>query len=398
LKSIQSLPLRDRWIIPVAAALGAVQPISTDLIAPSLPALAAESEGTLALQTPISAYLGGFALAHFAIGPLGDRFGRKPVALAGLALYAIMALAAAATDDLQSLAAYRFVQGLGGAAGPILSRAVIRDVKEPHEAANALALMGALVGVAPLFAPIVGGALTEFGGWRATFVGMAVYALFALGVIVAFLPETRPVPIGPARRVALDALRERAFWSGALSAGAAFTGLSVFIGVSGAIFQRDLGAAPTSFGFWFSGVVAGFILGSLAAARIVGHWSLRRRLVSGGLVMSAAALAMTALGAIWTHPVAIAAPMAVYALGWGLMQPAAQAAAIADFPDSAAQVSALYGFVQVATAAGLSYALAPFAARGALQLGAVLSVMAIAAAAIALAFPREGPAAQLIRP
>ena len=109
-------------------------------------------------------------------------------ALAGLALYAIMALAAAATDDLQSLAAYRFIQGLGGAAGPILSRAIIRDVKEPHEAANALALMGALVGVAPLLAPIVGGALTEYGGWRATFVGMAVYALFALGVVWLAFP------------------------------------------------------------------------------------------------------------------------------------------------------------------------------------------------------------------
>jgi DHA1 family bicyclomycin/chloramphenicol resistance-like MFS transporter len=144
--------------------------------------------------------------------------------------------------------------------------------------------------------------------------------------------------------------------------------------------------------------VAGFILGSLGAARLVSHWSLRKRLVCGGLIMGAAALAMAALGAIWTHPIAIAAPMALYALGWGLMQPAAQAAAIADFPDSAAQVSALYGFVQVAIAAGLSYALAPIAAQGALQLGAVLSFLAITGAAIAYAFPRQGAAAQLIPP
>ena len=167
----------ERRLLLLLSALVAFGPLSIDMYLPSLPAIAADLGASDAqVQRSISGFLVGFCVGMLFYGPLSDRFGRRPVLLAGIALYLFSSLACALADSAGQLVLLRVLQALGGGAASVLARAMVRDLYPLGEAARMLALMHMVTMLAPLAAPLLGGYLMLWAGWRALFVVLALFA------------------------------------------------------------------------------------------------------------------------------------------------------------------------------------------------------------------------------
>ena len=173
------------------AMLTALGPLSMDMYLPSLPDIAHVLGAPVArTQLTISSYLIGFAVGQMIYGPLSDRYGRRPVLLAAVALYLASTLACAAAQSVDLLIAARLLQGISGSGAIVLARAIVRDVYSGVQAARELSLMGSISATAPIVAPMIGGVLQAGFGWRANFICMSVGGLIALLVAGRLLPET----------------------------------------------------------------------------------------------------------------------------------------------------------------------------------------------------------------
>jgi DHA1 family bicyclomycin/chloramphenicol resistance-like MFS transporter len=172
----QRRPHAPLWLLALVTFSGT---LAMHIFVPALP-IAAKSlgAGIGAMQMTVSLYIFGLAVGQLVYGPLADRYGRRPVLLFGLGLYCVAGLAAAVAPEVHSLIAARLFQAVGGCAGLVLGRSIVRDTAEPQEATRRLALMNLMVTIGPSLAPLLGGALATALGWRSIF-----YALFALGVI-----------------------------------------------------------------------------------------------------------------------------------------------------------------------------------------------------------------------
>lgn len=344
-----------RWRAVTLTVLVAYGPISTDLYLPSLPAMQHALASDIAgVQLTLSAFVWGFAVAQLVYGPLSDRYGRRPVLLAGLVLYLAASLACVAATTLDALVAWRFVQALGACAGPVLARAVVRDLHGPLDAGRVLAYMGTAMAVVPAAAPSLGGLLEVAFGWRANFVALALFGLLALVLTWFALPESHlardPDALRPAQiaRNFATLLRHRAYLGSTLAVSAAFAGLFCFISGSPFVLIEVLGLPPERFGLGFLVAVAGFMGGSFLSGRLVRRLGTPRLVTAGcalcfagGSAMTLVALSgsatlVTLLGTCW-----------LYFTGAGLAIPVGFAAALAPFPGMAGAASSLLGFVQM---------------------------------------------------
>src|SRR5215468_12246592 len=184
--------------LPVTAlltALVALGPISTDLYLPSLPSLARYfAVGVDDIQLTLSVFLVGLATAQLVYGPLSDRFGRRPVLLVGLAIYVVASIVCMLSPSVPVLVVARFVQAVGACVGPVLGRAIVRDVHGREGAARVLAYMSAAMALAPAIGPILGGFLEEWFGWRANFLALVCYGILGAAITWQILPETNKLP------------------------------------------------------------------------------------------------------------------------------------------------------------------------------------------------------------
>src|ERR1700744_3263865 len=171
--------------------LTALGPLSMDMYLPSLPAIGEALGAPIAqVQLTISSYLIGLAVGQMIYGPISDRYGRRPGILIALMVNCVAAVICALTQSIGALTAARFVQALGGAGCIVLARAAVRDLYSGVRAGRELSLMGSITAFAPVFAPMIGGAFQMVFGWRATFVFLMVFAMFAAAMAARFLPET----------------------------------------------------------------------------------------------------------------------------------------------------------------------------------------------------------------
>jgi len=345
----------------IMTALVAFGPLSTDMYLPSLPAMKADFGATVSqVQLTLSVFLGGFAVSQLLYGPLSDRFGRRPVLLFGIVVYGVASVACFLSTTIEALIIARFFQAFGACSGPVLGRAVVRDVYGQERAAQVLAYMGSAMALAPAVAPMFGGYLQVWFGWQANFVAISVFA-FVLVLLVAFLiQETNqhqnPDALKPARLIGnyLELLRHREFLGYVLLNSFVFSGLFAFISGSSFVFIEIFGLEPNIYGICFGLVVCGYISGTLLAGRFSRKLGGPRMLRYGSTLALCAGflLAGVAYGG-GNSATSVVAPMMLFMVGVGLVMPNSMAGAIGPFPKMAGAASALMGFLQMTIAASV---------------------------------------------
>ena len=335
-----------------------LQPVTTDLYLPALPEIQAEfAASTTQVQATLTALLLAFGSAQLVWGPVSDRFGRRPVLLAGLGLYLLAAVACLTASSMAWLTLWRVVQGVAMGAAVMGARAIVRDRFSP--AAGAQAMSRALTGLgvtACLSAPL-GAWLSEALGWRATMGALVVFGLLTWVAIWHFLPETLPqrdpLALQP-RRIAgtwHHILAHRSFRAYALLTTATFCGLFTFLVTSAFTFIQVLGWSRGQYGIAFACVAATYVAGTFACRSLVRRWGVRRSVALGGLLslVGGSTLGVLALAGVeqgWAY----AMGFMVFQAAHGIHMPCGQSGAVNPFPKAAGTAAALSGFLMMLAA------------------------------------------------
>ncbi|HET6801079.1 MAG TPA: multidrug effflux MFS transporter [Casimicrobiaceae bacterium] len=335
-------------------ALIAVSPFAMDIYLASMPsmtqALAATPEQ---VQLTLSVYMYGWGIAQLFAGPLSDRIGRRPALLGGLAVFVFASVACALSRNVFVLIGARLVQAASLASIAVVPRAVVRDLYSGEQAAHVLALMGIVLGIAPVVAPILGSHVHVLLGWQANFVLVALYGALLWWFVRKMLPETLVQPDARATRPAVilsnyrQLIRSRAFTGYVLVAAFGFSGLFAFLAGSSFVFVSVLGESERGFGWLFGTVMLGNITGSMIGSRFVRSVGIERMVRAGTLLMVVAGSVLGTLALAGAdHPVAIVVPMFAYMVAFMLTMPPATAGALTPFPKIAGSASSLMSFGQ----------------------------------------------------
>jgi DHA1 family bicyclomycin/chloramphenicol resistance-like MFS transporter len=355
-----------------------------DAYLPALPALGSDLDASpSAVQLTLTSCMLGLAAGQLLVGPLSDVLGRRRPLLVGLTVYAAASLLCALAPSVWPLIALRLVQGLAGAAGIVIARAVARDRFAGAELARFFGLMLVVSGAAPIVAPVLGAGLQHLTSWRGVFVGLCVIGGLLFAATVAWLPESLP----PARRhpaelgrtfgVVGRLLHDRVFLGYTLSCGLAFAAMVAYIAGSPFVLQDIYGVSPAVFSLVFAANAIGIMVASRLGARFVRTLGARRLLAygllscaAGGLGVLVTVLLDAGLGALLPCLLVVVASM-------GLVMPNATALALADHADRAGSASGLLGVVQFV----LGAAAAPFvgvAGTGtAIPMGVAVAALAV---------------------
>ena len=333
-------------------ALIALPALGTDLFVPALPALAlALSAPVSAAQLTITTYFIGLAAGQLLWGPFSDRFGRKPMLLAGLAIMLASSAAAISAQSVAGLAGLRMLQGFAMSSGAVIVRSVVRDLHAHERAARLLASVTIVFSIVPIAAPLTGALLAGWGGWQPIFWAFALVAAALLAATAAGLQETAPLPrrsLHPAAvaRSFAAILGERRFVAPFLLILCAHVGILSWVSNSAFTLMQGVGVSTAAYGLMFAGVGLGQILGAWSASRYVLRFGIARLLRSGAAVMLAAGAA--AAGLAWAgvaHWLAVVAPFALFLFGSALVLPSAMASALSPFPQFSGAASSLIGAI-----------------------------------------------------
>lgn len=344
----------------LVVALTSLGPLSTDFYLPALPAIArALDTDSAGVQLTLSVYLLGFGAGQLLVGPLSDRFGRRPVMLWGMLVFVLSSVVCALADSITTLVVARLLQAFGACAGPVLGRAVVRDVYGPAESARMLSHVSTATALAPLLAPLFGGWLTALWGWRATFVALTLYALVLILAVWRLLQETNRHPDAHAMRPARmwanyrTLLADPVYRSALLIGCGAFAALFAFISGSPFVFIEHFGMSPQQMGLAFGLNVTGFMLGTTLSARLSRRIGAARLIHHGVWLGAACGLVLAGLALMGPqHAAAVMVPMWGVTAAIGLILPNATALGLAGYPKMAGAAASLMGFVQMGLGAG----------------------------------------------
>jgi DHA1 family bicyclomycin/chloramphenicol resistance-like MFS transporter len=357
-------------LIALLVAMTGVGSLSLNILVPALPAIVTRLQAEPShAQLTVSLYLLGLAASQLVLGQLSDRFGRRPVVLAGLAIATVASFAAIFATTIESLILARVAQALGASTGQVVGRAIIRDLYERERAASVLGLVTSAVVVIPMLSPLVGGILDTAFGWESIFVLVAALSFAVLAWTALVLPETRPATAAqsPPGQFISD-LR-------ALTSNPRFVGYALSGALGSAPFYTFLGGAPyvaidmmgrtsAEYGLWFAFSALGFMAGTYSASRLAMRYGIDRMIWWGIVVTVIGALipVMLCLVDPEVGPVAVFLPQAIISYGNGLLLPTAIAGAVSIRPQVAGTASGITGFTQMAIGAAaaqiVSYALA----------------------------------------
>ena len=341
----------------ILGALAALGPLTIDMYLPSLPSIERDLGTTASMtQLTLAAYFAGLGIGQLGYGPLTDRFGRKRPLYFGLALYVLASAGCALAPNVQALIALRFLQALGGAAGPVVMRAVVRDLYVGAAAARLLSMLILVMGAAPILAPLLGGFTLTVAGWRTIFVVLTVLGAACLALMATTLPETAKTRTHIEVRTLARNIRalfgHRSFVAHTLTGAFSQAGMFAYISGSPFVLIELFHVSPQRYGWFFGANAFGFI-----AASQVNHRLLASRapgaLLARGTVATAlcgallVALAVSGAGGL----PAVAAALFVFLVSLGFIGPNATALAMEEQGARAGLASAVLGSLQFGIAA-----------------------------------------------
>ncbi|MGW0880424.1 multidrug effflux MFS transporter [Streptomyces sp. NPDC002671] len=334
--------------------LTASLPLALDMYLPSLPEVTRSLHASAATaQLTLTACLTGMALGQLVVGPMSDRWGRRRPLLAGLAGYLVATALCALAPDIQTLIAFRLAQGLTGASGIVIARAVVRDLYDGLAMARFFSTLMLVSGAAPIVAPLIGGQILRVTDWRGVFVVLTLIGAALAATAWLRLPETLPPAdrhgggVAAALRTMRGLLADPPFTGYLLAGGFAFAALFAYLSASPYVIQEIYGASPQTFSLLFGLNSVGFVLtGQLNGKVLVGRVRLDKVLATGLTVIALAATALLlmsagAFGEVGLAPVAAALFVLVSAMG--LTLPNAQSLALLRTRQAAGSASALLG-------------------------------------------------------
>ncbi|MES2483972.1 MAG: multidrug effflux MFS transporter [Pseudomonadota bacterium] len=348
-------------VVFLLALLFGIQPVTTDLYLPALPALTAGFGAPMAqAQLTLTAMLLAFGISQLVWGQLSDRFGRRPILLAGTALYAIAGIGCALAPTIASLIVWRAAQGAAMGAAVMGARAIVRDLYEPPNGARVMSMAFTGLGVIACASGPIGGLLAAAVGWRWVMAATGVFG----GVLFAIMALRFQESLPPAKRTALHPLdMARAWWAivrhptfraGALLSSATYAGLFTFLAASSFVYIQVLGLTRWQYGLLISAASLVYVLGTFLCRRLLPRVGLRTTVAIAGGLSLAGGTSMGLLALAGAHSAwASFAPFLLYMLAHGIHQPCGQSSAVAPFPGAAGTASALTGFVMMVVAFGV---------------------------------------------
>jgi DHA1 family bicyclomycin/chloramphenicol resistance-like MFS transporter len=351
--------MSQKLIVLILALLLGLQPVTTDLYLPALPAITQGfGAGMGQAQLTLTALLLAFGLSQLVWGPLSDRFGRRPILLWGMGAYTLASVACALAPDMAWLIAGRTVQGIAMGAGVMAARAVVRDLFQPLQGATVMSQGLTGLGIIACACAPLGGMLTDTLGWRYALLGLAVFGAATLALLAWRFEETLAQPdphalsAGPLLRANLDILRNPVFLTWCALSASSYLGLFTFLASSSFVFVTFMGYSKTAYGFLMLSMSLSYIVGTFWCRWMLRRTSVHRTVgiaailtITGGVSM--AALAYAGQGQDWYGAWAVMVPMYIFMLGHGVHQPCGQSGAVAPFPHRAGTASALNGFLMM---------------------------------------------------
>src|SRR4051794_40580995 len=337
---------------PLLVAMTACGTLGMHVIIPALPATARALDMSISTaQLTITLYLIGLAAGQLLYGPVSDRLGRRPVLLAGLALFTVASIATALASNAATLIGARILQSIGGCAGLVLGRAAVRDAAAPDKAAGQLALLGLVLALVPAIAPAIGGFITAYVSWRGSYVLLAVVGGLSLLGCVLLMPETMTPHATPGRSLVAAYrrfLRSPTFLGYAVGGACTTTAFYGFMSASPFIFETRLHQPTQRIGLYYLCLMLGVALGSTLANRLAERLSLLTALrIANGLGILGAALFALADAADALSVLTVVAPVTVFMIGAGMASPFALTGAVSVNPRAIGTASGMYGFFQM---------------------------------------------------
>lgn len=354
----------------VLGALTAFTPLAIDMYLPALPTMERQfSAAPGQIQFTLSLYFVGLAVGQLLFGPLSDRYGRLKPLFTGGVVFVLASGACALAPDVETLAALRFLQALGGASSMVVARAMVRDIYPPREVARAFSLLMLVLGVAPILAPMLGSYMLVLAGWQSIFYTLALVSLAILVPAWMLLPESHP---GPYKPLSLSGvlgvygrlLRDRHFLGYTLSSGLPSAGMFAYIAGSPFLFITLYGLNPEHYGWLFGANAVGMIGASQINRALLKRFSAESIIPPLGLFQAIAALVF--LVAVWLEPASVwllIAPLFLVMAPQGMLMPNGGAAALSGVGQGVGTASALIGILQF-TLGGISSALVGVLADG----------------------------------
>jgi len=381
-------------LVMVLGVLTATGPLATDMYLPAFPQITQDLGTTESqIQLTLTAIMLGLAVGQLILGPMSDAWGRRGPLLVGVAVFTVTSVLCVFVPDVTAFIVLRFVQGVAGAAGAVIARAVVRDLFEGDDAVRFFSRLALVMMLAPLLAPLVGAQLLLVGPWQVSFWVLAVMSAVSFVLVLLWLPESLPVEArrrqGPRQLAATVAglARQPRFVGPVLTLGLSFGMLFTYVSAFSFVSQQEFGASPQVYAWLFAINSLGMMAGTQANGFLVGRVDTLRRL-GLGLVLALvsvgvlAVLASTGLATLWTA----VALLALMMFSVGFIMPNATVTALDGQPSSVAgTASALMGSLQFALGGGVA-ALAGVTPSGQASLSSMAVVMVSAASLSLVAY------------
>ena len=347
-------PPRRRPSLLVLVMISSIGPLALQVLVPAMPGLASDFHTDFSVtQLSLTVYLIGIVAGQLVYGPLSDRFGRRPVLIAGLVVYVAATLFCLVAWSIEALIIGRGFQALGGSAGIVLARAIIRDIHDREGSAQMLAYVTAGMIVAPMIGAIAGGYLYEWYGWQSVMLLALAIGLLVTGVCIAVLSETntRRMSRTSIRDMTRDWVRllgKRLFLGYALQVSFTTAAFFTFLGGASAVAVDIYGRSPSEYALLFVLVPGGYMTGNVISGRIGRRVGIDRKITIGASLSSAAALVMMVLFVSgWFGLIHFFVLAGVMSLGNGFSMPNGFAGIVSVEPGRAGTASGLSGAMQM---------------------------------------------------